>query len=435
MDKIKCAFGECKITPKPYETMLDGYGHRMMPNEGIRTDVYAKFAVLSVAQENFYFITLDICYLCQELMDLLNEHIRLYCKIDTNKIVYCASHTHTGPISGCIADQGMNLIYWHRKAEDIARTLKSVIDNLEECTLELKTCDKELNYIYNRVGREEVDRRVLLSVFKNTNGEIKGVFVNVSCHCTCLNDDLISGDYPAKMAELLAKDYPSVPILFLQGRGGDTNPNRPLIPDDNVKLFETLGTEVYQAVKDGLNNLCGNVEKNVKLKSKRMTIDVPCVPLLTVEEYDKKIAEEYEHMYGEETDVLKRWVLSEINYNKKCREYVLKGLESKVQAELQALVINSETIFVFMPFELLCQTGNLIESEMQKLGYKRGKIFVVGYTNVVKTYLPPKKYYDTEWYDIKGYDSATHWAGRPEYAENAEEVVIEKIVELVKSIK
>jgi len=378
---------------------------------------------------------LDICFLDRELVELLNDHIRFYCKIDTSKIVYCASHTHTGPICGGIKDQGVNLIFWHRKAEEIARTLKKAIDSQEEATLEFKTCDKELYYIYNRVGREEVDRRVLLAVFKNLKGEMIGVMANASCHCTCLNDDLISGDYPAKMAELMAKEYPDLPVMFLQGRGGDTNPNRPLFPNENVKLFEALGTELYQVISHGLANLSGNVEKEIQLKSARITIDVPCAELLTAEEYDAQIEKEFQRMYNEETDVLKRWVLSEINYNKKCKEYVLNGWKSQVQAELQALIINEQTIFVFLPFELICQTGNLIEAEMEKLGYQRGRIFVIGYSNAVQTYLPPRKYYNTVWYDIKGVDSATHWAGRPEYAENAEDVVIAETVKLVKSIQ
>lgn len=434
MDKLKFGFGECKITPHPFETMMDGYGHRMMPNEGIRTDVYAKFSVLETEKERLYFVALDICYLDQALMDLLNEHFYYHLKIDVSKIVYCATHTHTGPISGAILDQGRNLIYWHRMAERMAKTLKGVIDNLEEGTLEIKTCDKELYYIYNRMGREEVDRRVLLAVFKNLKGEIKGVLANASCHCTCLGDDLISGDYPGKMTELMAKEYPNIPIVFLQGRGGDTNPNRPLVPNDNVKLFETLGTEFYEVISDGLKNLKGEVEKEFDLKSIRKTINVPCAELNTVDYYENKLFEEYEHMYNEPTDVKKRWVLGEIYYNKACKEYVLKGLKSEVTAEIQLFKINDKTIFAFLPFELLCQTGNLIEQELLKLGYEYGKIFVIGYSNVVKTYLPPRKYYDKKGYDIKGYDSATHWAGRPEYAENAEDVVIEETIKLAKQL-
>jgi hypothetical protein len=206
------------------------------------------------------------------------------------------------------------------------------------------------------------------------------------------------------------------------------------VPNDNVKLFETLGTEFYEVISDGLKNLKGEVEKDFDLKSIRKTINVPCAELNTVDYYENKLFEEYEHMYNEPTDVKKRWVLGEIYYNKACKDYVLKGLKSEVTAEIQLFKINDKTIFAFLPFELFCQTGNLVEQELLKLGYEYGKIFVIGYANVVKTYLPPRKYYHLNGYDIKGYDSATHWAGRPEYAENAEDVVIEETVKLAKQL-
>ena len=433
MDTIKCGFSECAITPIPYEVNMAGYGSRIMPCKGIRTDVYAKIAVLSSLKQTLYFVAIDVCHLDKCVMDILNEHIAYYCKIDVSKIVYCASHTHTGPICDeSIA--GTNLIYWHRKAEDIARAMKKAIDSMEDCTLETKTCNKELTYIYNRMGREEVDRRVILCVFKNLKGEIKGVFANASCHCTCLGDDYISADYPAILTEKMKNEMPGVPFLFLQGRGGDTNPNRPLFGEDRVGIYEALGKEFYETVKDGLNDPAGVTEKNIDLKCNRKTIEVPCVDLLPIEEYQKTLLEEYALMYNEPRPVFKREILAEVEYNKKCIELAKKGENVKVKAEIQTFKINDETIFVFLPFELFCITGNTIEKELEKLGYKYGKIFVIGYTNDVKTYLPPKKYYKDGGYDLGGRGSGSHWNGLPEYAENAEDIVIEQTIKLVKEI-
>lgn len=433
MATIKCGFSECAITPRPYEVNMSGYGSRIMPCEGIRTDVYAKIAVLSSDKETLYFVAMDVCHLDDVVLDILNEHIAYYCKIDVNKIAYCASHTHTGPI----CDQsiaGTNLIYWHRKAEEIAKAMKEAIDGMEDCTLEIKTADKPLTYIYNRMGRDEVDRRVLLAVFKNLKGEIKGVFANASCHCTCLGDDFISGDYPAILTEKMQKEMPGVPMIFLQGRGGDTNPNRPLFGEDRVGIFEALGNEFYDVVKDGLANLNGEVEKKFDLKQLRKTINVPCVDLLPVEEYEKTLLEEYENMYNEPRPVFKREVLAEVEYNKKCIKLAKKGEKVVVPADIQAFKINDETIFVFLPYELFCTTGNEIEKKLQDLGYEYGKIFVIGYANYVRTYLPPKKYYHDGGYDLGGRLSGSHWNGLPEYAENAEEIVIDGIINLVKEM-
>ena len=435
MENIRFGFAENPITPLPHEVMMDGYGHRTMPCEGVRTDVFVKTAVLSTKKETLYFIALDICGFDEALMNLINEHIYYHCKVDTSKIVYTATHTHTGPIGGLLLEQGRSIIYWNKTAEIIARTLKKSIDNLEEGSLEIKVCDKELNYIYNRMGREDIDRRVFLAVFKNLKGELKGVITSASCHCTCLGDMLISGDYPAKMYELMKKEYPNLPVLFLAGRGGDTNPVRPQIPD-SVELFEKLGKDFYEVISDGLKNLSGEKEENFDLREIRETIEVPCQEnLLSVEEYEKRIEKEYAFMYSEDTPLKKRWVVPEINYLKACRDVVKYNLSRSVKAELQVFKINKESIFVFLPFELLCRTGNLVEEEMIKLGYKKGKIFVIGYANANKSYLPPKKYCHENRYDIKGRDAATHWGGRLEYSDKSEDAVIEGIISLVKKLK
>ena len=111
-----------------------------------------------------------------------------------------------------------------------------------------------------------------------------------------------------------------------------------------------------------------------------------------------------------------------------------KGEKVVVPADIQAFKINDETIFVFLPYELFCTTGNEIEKKLQDLGYEYGKIFVIGYANYVRTYLPPKKYYHDGGYDLGGRLSGSHWNGLPEYAENAEEIVIDGIINLVKEM-
>ena len=66
MKQLYCGFSQIDISPKiPYSVYLDGYGHRVLPAEGVRDPIYAKVCVMQGEGNPFALVSLDICGLNQ----------------------------------------------------------------------------------------------------------------------------------------------------------------------------------------------------------------------------------------------------------------------------------------------------------------------------------------------------------------------------------
>ena len=438
MAKIKCSFSQCDITPRPNETMQDGYGSRLEPGKEARTKIFVKICSMCTSDsDRFLILSADVCGFDHRLSEIIKDTVRYMTGVPQERIALCATHTHTGPACGVLESCGKNLIYWYRAAEIIARAAAGAVGKEEEGTFEFRISSLPLKTIYNRCGRDYLDRRVKVGVFKNGEGAIKGLLVSASSHPTVLGDYLYSGDYPGVMTVNMSVDYPGVPVVFLQGRGADTNPYlREKLPADY--LVNKLGTELSDSIKAGINELEGKPVENYGIKSSYEMKEIPRKGFFTEEEYEQKIAAEYDKLFKTEAPVSKRCVFPEIEWLKMCRDMQRDGKAAAIKAPLQVLKIADGVIFTFIPFELLCITGNTIEDKLVEMGYKRESIFVVGYANEVLSYLAPAKdeIFDKGGYDIGGaFGAASHWYNVPDCSKATEPAVIDGIMKLVNDVK
>ncbi|MEA4833500.1 MAG: hypothetical protein VB118_12895 [Oscillospiraceae bacterium] len=440
MKKIRCGFAQVDITPLPNESFQDGYGSRLLPPDAVRSKIYAKVCAITENLEGgktHIIGAFDICGFNSKVSDILRDSVKYYCGIDRRDITICATHTHTGPACGVLDSMPLNLIYWYRTAEAFAKAAKEALDNRAEGNFEFRISDIELKTIYNRVGRPYTDRLVRIGAFYDNNKALKGIIATGSCHPTVLGDQLISADYPGVMTTNLRVEYPGVPVLYLQGRGADTNPNyRDKLPADY--LVNKLGTELSDSISDAVDKIDCDLftDKEYNIKSAYKEAIIPRKPYYDEAAIENMIADSYKKYFDASEPVTKRCIFVEIEWLKLMRSRIKAEIAPEIECPIQALSLNDDIIFTFVPFELLCMTGNTIENYLAQKGYKKESTFVIGYANQVLSYLAPKNVFDDGGYDIGGTaGAASHWYMLPDCSKETEPAVLKELFGLVDSLK
>ena len=294
MGNLYCGFAETDITPEPGHHFLDGYGFRMGPAEGVRDHLYARICAMKDGENRFVLISMDVCSMAGEMGRRMRMMIRGLTGLRDEEFAVCATHTHAAPGVGCLGDVPTNWIYWKHVAIQISETVKEALDSV--CAGEFRFAfGKELKNIYNRRGRDVVDRRVFAAGFFDEDNRLRGVIGSPSCHCVCNVSMDISADYPAVLAARAAERYPGVPFLFLQGRGADIDP----IAKGEEGLL-ALGNEYAESVFSALEEMKDSVVKEGPVKSLFRTIRIP-LSYPTREELEDGLAKAKEEVFGAES--------------------------------------------------------------------------------------------------------------------------------------
>lgn len=94
-------YGECIINPG--RTIgLAGYDHRGdcgFGNSGILDDLYAQALAVTVDEENFLIITLDLCVMEAKTADEIRKAVSEKINLPLDHIMLALSHTHSGPVT------------------------------------------------------------------------------------------------------------------------------------------------------------------------------------------------------------------------------------------------------------------------------------------------------------------------------------------------
>lgn len=436
MEELYCGFAQSDITPEdPKTVFLDGYGYRETPAEGVRDKIWAKACYLLAGEREFAVVALDVCGLNNELNEKIRRYVRLFTGMKDDDFVLCSTHTHAAPACGVLRDLPINYLYWNRVGERVASAVaeakKSACRGSFRCD-----CGSSLQTSHNRRGQQEnIDRRVHVCGFYDENGGLRGVIASAACHAVCVQSYLISADYPSVLYARAELEYPGVPFLFLQGRGADINPSVES-REESVReaTLEKLGRELADGVFSSLEKMtgCGTAEGRLISRAKTLS-----VPLICPEE--KWLSDTCREMLGickssrEAYEGEKRWAAVELQWCDEMLGRLEKGDAATVEVKVQLLSLQDEVVFVFVPFELLTETGNSLESLMTETGTAAEKCFVVGYCNGVNGYLVPSSESQKEGYETK---SSAHWYHLPgEYDERAERLILDSVKEMLRESK
>ncbi len=396
-DTWKAGTARAVITPAS-SMWLAGYAARTSPSTGKLHDLWAKALVLEDAGgRQAVLISTDLLGVPKALSARIKSRLEEQYGLSVGQIMINSSHTHSGPV----LKDALPLIYPIDKDQEQLDKIDRYTQWLEEKIIALvrdayRSLAPARIYAGNGIVRFQVNRRnnresaltaqtdlkgpndyaVPVLKVEDLSGNMKAVVFGYACHGTVLDTTLWSGDYPGFAQIELEKYYPGATAMFLQGAAGDQNP----LPRRKIGLAQQYGRELAAAVDGALKENMHMLQP--VLVTAYTEIDLPFAEAPTPEEIKKDLA-------------------SDVGYIRRWAEMMQQKMEkgepflSSYPVPLQIWRLGDQKIFAL--------GGEPVIDYAIRLKQLFGEdIFVFGYSNDERGYLPA-----TEMFREKGYEVVT----------------------------
>jgi hypothetical protein len=442
-ESILVGIAEVNYTPSVGLDLVGNYRGDDYASRGIHDSLYARAIVASDANGGkAAILSVDICSLGKESVDMMREYISLQTDIPSANIMIHATHTHSGPKSDLNAPEAMD--YLRKAAGAVIRAHKNMKPTVifagrtEEhegsYVRRLKYSGGTTRMVWENLDPEKVvevlgtkDPEMITLSFEQEGREV-GAIVNFGCHATNLTGSnwLYSADYPGYIAEALkkvkGKDFV---LMFANGCCGNVTQ-----VNYKVGFISTyqecqrhgylLGLNALSAMKDQKAVNAGEVRVSKEMVPvKRMSISDE--QLAWAEEIKKKV--EREGMPPLQQDGIPD------------ATYALRWIEMRKDQDivdnLEVMVIGmGDVAFVGLPGEVFAEFGIMIKNASP---FKN--TIVMGLTNDSRAYFPTKEAFTQGPAGftpmITGYETTP---GTTRYEQGAGEKLAESAVNQLKEI-
>jgi hypothetical protein len=340
---LQIGTGTVRITPR-HPVELFGYYQEGRVFTDIHTELYARAIVLDDGNELVALVSCDLCEISAELVERAKEWIVR--KTGIKNVIIAMTHTHSAPATCFGRGLGeINEDYYDSIPGLIARAVDAAykstypIDDLTRGKISVP------NVSYNRSNPDGfVDEELSALFFDGTTA-----LWNFTCHPVSQKRErvqmedgsynkastLISGDYPAVVAELLAQYTFLSDIVFFQGADGDADPKGDFNQKGNTEaMAAVLAKNLVGLLFDP--TVIPEAQHRIWFKQKKIRLDFK-VP--TVEDI-KMLAEWEESM------------LAKLSASESPLSYI--------EAEISALAIG-DCLMLFHPAELYALLGKAVK--------------------------------------------------------------------------
>ena len=239
MNSFEFGYKQNDITPK-YGIPLCGYFNER-PNKGAYDRLNVKAAVFRTDGKDYAaIVSFDLCFITAAIVKDLEAVLKAKNSPLAGKVLYCATHTHTGPYTtNCFSDAS-DSSYLDDLKETTIRTLEAALAGLAPAELysaqtECTTLAFNRRYVMKNgkvltnpgklnpdIVRPEggVDHAIMMLEVRQ-NGLPALLITNISNHTDTIGGDFVSADWPGRMeAEIqheLGFDLPVMTIIAPQG--------------------------------------------------------------------------------------------------------------------------------------------------------------------------------------------------------------------------
>jgi hypothetical protein len=212
------------ITPAP-GVMMDGYGARTTPSQGVHDPLMARVLVFEQGEQTAAIVSADALGMHPWITNEIRARAHAAHGIDPDGVVVAATHDHAAPI-------GLRAGMFARLDDALARTfveqvcaaMKSAWETRRPATLGVESATIDTISMNRRdpAGPNDTEMRVVL--VDSADGPIASI-VNFACHATILNATNLhlSGEFPGAAARFLQRES-GAPCVYLNGACGDVNP-------------------------------------------------------------------------------------------------------------------------------------------------------------------------------------------------------------------
>jgi hypothetical protein len=425
--------GTAKAPITPQEPIwMAGYGSRQEPMQGVRQEIYVKaLALRDESGTTAVVITADMLGFTADVSDAVYRKCDSKFGLSRDRLVFGASHTHSGPVVGRMLWPAYPLGKPEEEAIDryTARFIDTTVDVIGRSIQDLAPASLAFEqglagFAVNRrrVAHREypgpVDQDVPVLSVRAADGRLRAVLFGYACHNTSLSDYLINGDWAGFAQHALEAAYPDATALFMAGSGGDANPlpryggNDPTLKHYSVELSTMYGKILAAAVDLVLHGKMRPITG--PLSTIFETVDLPFHKVPTRAELEARLEDRNPSIQRHA-----QFLLAKIERDGK--------LPDRYPYPVQVWQFGRAMRMIVLAGEVVVDYSLRLKSQ-----YGWDDTWVAAYANDVSAYIPSRRVLIEGGYEGGG---AMIPYGQPgAFGAAVEEIIIEKIADLVERV-
>ena len=385
MNNFEFGFAREDITPNA-GLLLAGY-FNLRPNRGAYDRLSIKAAAFRSGDECTAVVSFDLCLFGASFVNELDAMLAAENSPLAGKVLYCATHTHTGPYITSFFGQDPDLEYVASVKAKTVAALKNAYASLAPA--ELYTADTECTTLsFNRryimkngktltnpgklnadIDHPEggIDPKIIMMQV-NQYGRPAMLLANISNHTDTIGGDIVSADWPGRMEAEIQRSFGyDIPVMTIIAPQGNINHFDVSTPANQTSYDEAkrIGKGYANAILSALYRL-HKVDDTI-ITVKRSTFEAPYLKL-TDEEYAeaKRVYEENKDAEMEPgRDLTSEDIARGVPAVKKlfaekaiqCRENPIPG--KRIEHQI-AITFGTELAFVSLPAEPFVEIGYAI---------------------------------------------------------------------------
>ena len=271
-------FGTAKaiITPHiPMELACTGvFGENFID---IHDDTYVRCLVLDDGTEKIVLMSFDLLFHDRILNEKIAEYAFEKYDIKPENIIVSYTHAHTAAAGRGYNPGAENAEYEEELLFNAKRCVDRALCSMIEGTLEYCSFECDFNIsrrgiidgVFRNAPNPDYDRdtEFFVMCLRDIGGEVRSVLMNYGCHPVFYPASLsVSGEFPARVCQLLDTEYYGSTSLFFQSAGGDVRP-KPTAGDDGrfinelpFSVVDHFAKEIADSVKTAIEG--GNMKVN-----------------------------------------------------------------------------------------------------------------------------------------------------------------------------
>jgi hypothetical protein len=236
---LQIGYAEVNYTPRVGLNLVGNYRGDDYASRGIHDSLYGKAMVVKGSNgEKIAILSVDICNLPVESIDMMRDHVASGSNIKSENILIHATHTHSGPESNLDAPEAKDYLQKaanaiHMADKNLAPAELLVGRSTEERishNRRLKAIDGTTHMVWEKFEPGYIEKALggkdpeVIAISIEQKGKVVNSIVNFGCHPTTLtgNNWLYSADYPGYMTESIQKVMgDNFGVLFLNAPNGN----------------------------------------------------------------------------------------------------------------------------------------------------------------------------------------------------------------------
>lgn len=373
----QAGLAKAKITPEAGLWMA-GYAARDHGAEGTMHNLWIKALALADADgHKAVLVSLDLLGLPGAMYANVCGRIKDRCGLDRADVMFCCSHTHSGPVLSealldiyPLDDQQIARIekYSAELESKLVDTVARALAKMEP--VKLAVGSSSATFGANRRGLRSgatgeaapVDKFVPVVAVRSEQGDLQAVVFGYACHATTLSDYEWNGDYPGFTQLAVEERFPGAQAMFVAGCGADQNPN----PRRTVELCRQHGLALADAV-------CQTLQEPMEPVSSELATAIELIDL----PFGEQPTDEYLEKTAQGNDYAARWASRLLKQKQAGQPFAKSYPAYPVQ------------VWQLGDFRLIALGGEVVVDYVLKLRERLGpNTWVAGYSNDVMAYIP-----------------------------------------------